>query len=195
MVTTNDMQLAQRLRSLRVHGAQRKYRYDSLGINSRLDAIQAAILRVKLRYLNNWTRMRRKNAAIYRELFGLFCEYNLPLALPCSPSKTFHVYNQYSIRASRRDKLQAYLRDHGIQTEIYYPSPLHVEPAFKYLGYRDGDFPNAELACREVLSLPIHPALSPDHQRAVVAMVVRHYHDEALHGLDIPGSQGSDHAA
>jgi dTDP-4-amino-4,6-dideoxygalactose transaminase len=195
MVTTNDSQLAQRLRVLRVHGVRKKYRYESLGINSRLDALQAAILRVKLRHLDNWTNKRQKNAELYQELFGLFCEYNLPLVLPCSPNNTFHVYNQYSIRASRRDELQAYLRDRGITTEVYYPSPLHVEPAFAYLGYRIGDFPNAELACREVLSLPIHPALRPDQQRVVVAMVVRHYCDEAFHGFDGSRSQGSDHAA
>jgi dTDP-4-amino-4,6-dideoxygalactose transaminase len=195
MVTTNDPQLAQRLRVLRVHGTRKKYRYESLGINSRLDALQAAILRVKLRYLDDWTHRRQKNAEIYRELFGLFSEYNLPLALPCSPSNAFHVYNQYSIRASRRDELQAFLRDRGIQTEVYYPSPLHAEPAFAYLGYRNGDFPNAELACREVLSIPIHPALRPDHQRAVVAMIVRHYHGQALHRFDGSRSQGSDHAS
>jgi dTDP-4-amino-4,6-dideoxygalactose transaminase len=89
------------------------------------------------------------------------------------------VYNQYSIRVRRRDELQAYLRDHGIPTEIYYPSPLHVEPAFTYLGYRDGDFPNAEATCREVLSLPIYPELAFDQQRAVVATISRFYQSEA----------------
>ncbi len=174
MITTNDPQLAQRLRILRVHGARKKYRYELLGINSRLDALQAAILRVKLQYLDNWTEGRRRNAETYRELFA---EYHLTeqMALPCAPETSFHVYNQFSIRAPRRDELQGYLRDRGIPTEVYYPSPLHVEPAFAYLGHRIGDFPNAEAACREVLSLPIYPELTLDQQRAVVATISRFY--------------------
>lgn len=176
MITTNDPQLAQRLRTLRVHGARKKYRYDLLGINSRLDALQATILRVKLRYLENWTTGRRRNAENYRELFA---KYDLRLALPCSPANSFHVYNQYSIRAPRRDELQSYLRDRGISTEVYYPSPLHVEPAFAYLGYRNGDFQNAERCCREVLSLPIYPELTLDCQRAIVATIASFYQHEA----------------
>jgi dTDP-4-amino-4,6-dideoxygalactose transaminase len=174
MITTNDPQLAQRLRILRVHGARKKYRYELLGINSRLDALQAAILRVKLRYLDNWAEGRRRNAETYRELFA---EYQLTeqLALPCAPETSFHVYNQFSIRAPRRDELQEYLRDQGISTEVYYPSPLHLEPAFAYLGYRNGDFPNAEAACREVLSIPIYPELTVDQQHAVVAAISRFY--------------------
>jgi dTDP-4-amino-4,6-dideoxygalactose transaminase len=178
MITTNDPQLAQRLRILRVHGARKKYQYELLGINSRIDALQAAILRVKLRYLNDWTQRRRRNAERYRELFAEY-ELTRKVGLPCSKESSFHVYNQYSIRVRRRDELQAYLRDHGIPTEIYYPSPLHVEPAFTYLGYRDGDFPNAEATCREVLSLPIYPELAFDQQRAVVATISRFYQSEA----------------
>jgi dTDP-4-amino-4,6-dideoxygalactose transaminase len=176
MIVTNDPQVAECLRVLRVHGARKKYRYAVLGINSRLDALQATILRVKLRYLENWTADRRRNAETYRELFA---DYNLTLALPCSPENSFHVYNQYSIRVPRRDELQAYLRDRGIPTEVYYPSPLHVEQAFAYLGHREGDFPNAEMACREVLSLPIYPELTLDHQRAVVAAIARFYQHDA----------------
>ena len=174
MITTNDPQLAQRLRTLRVHGARKKYRYELLGINSRIDALQAAILRVKLRYLDNWTDNRRRNAETYRELFA---EHHLTelLVLPCAPQASFHVYNQFSIRAPRRDELQEYLRGRGISTEVYYPSPLHVEPAFAYLGYRNGDFPNAEIACREVLSIPIYPELTVDQQQAVVAAISRFY--------------------
>jgi dTDP-4-amino-4,6-dideoxygalactose transaminase len=181
MITTNDPQLAERLRILRVHGTRKKYRYELLGINSRIDALQAAILRVKLRYLNDWTDDRRRHAESYRELFT---EYHLTerLVLPCAPVTSFHVYNQFSIRAPRRDELQEYLRDWGIPTEVYYPSPLHVEPAFAYLGYRDGDFPNAEAACREVLSLPIYPELTLDQQRAVVATISRFYQRGAQEG-------------
>lgn len=178
LITTNDPELAQRLRILRVHGARNKYKYELLGINSRIDALQAAILRVKLRHLNGWTQRRRRNAESYRELFAEY-ELTKKLGLPSSEEGSFHVYNQYSICVPRRDELQAYLRDRGIPTEIYYPSPLHVEPAFAYLGYRNGDFPNAEDTCRKVLSLPIYPELKPDQQRAIVETIWRFYAGEA----------------
>ncbi|MCU1247632.1 MAG: degT [Edaphobacter sp.] len=178
MITTNDPQLAHRLRTLRVHGARKKYRYELLGINSRIDALQAAILRVKLRYLDNWTDGRRRNAEAYRQLFA---EHDLTdqLTLPRAPVGSFHVYNQFSIRARRRDELQEYLRRWGIPTEVYYPSPLHLEPAFANLGYRSGDFPNAEAACREVLALPIYPELTLDQQRRAVGTIARFYQSEA----------------
>ena len=178
IITTNDPQVAQRLRILRVHGSRKKYHYDLLGINSRIDALQAAILRVKLRHLDDWTDGRRRNAETYRTLFA---KYGLTeqLALPCAPEASFHVYNQFSIRTSRRDELQEYLREQGISSEVYYPSPLHVEPAFAYLGYRTGDFPNAEAACREVLSLPIYPELTLGQQQAVVATISRFYQSGA----------------
>lgn len=174
MITTKDPHLAERLHTLRVHGARKKYQYELLGINSRLDALQAAILRVKLRYLKNWTSGRRRNAERYLELFAVFGLTN-QLALPSSPETSFHVYNQYSIRAPRRDELQRYLRDQGIPTEVYYPTPLHIEPAFAYLGYCPGDFPKAEAACRQVLSLPIYFELTFEQQRAVVAAISRFY--------------------
>lgn len=174
MITTNDPQLAQKLRMLRAHGARKKYRYESLGINSRIDALQAAILRVKLRYLDNWIDRRRRNAEAYRDLFT---EYDLTeqLTLPCTPVGSFHVFNQFSIRAPRRDELQEYLCYRGISTDVYYPSPLHVEPAFAYLGYQEGDFPYAEAACREVLALPIYPELTLDQQRTVVTAIAHFY--------------------
>jgi dTDP-4-amino-4,6-dideoxygalactose transaminase len=177
MITTNDPDLAQRLRVLRVHGARKKYRYELLGINSRLDELQAAVLRVKLRHLDKWTSGRRQNAENYGKLF---VEYNLirKVAIPCSPQIGFHVYNQYSIRVPQRDRLQEYLRRQGIPTEVYYPSPLHIESAFAYLGYHSGDFPNAEIACGEVLSLPIYPELTSNQQRAVVATIADFYKRE-----------------
>ena len=178
MITTNDRQLAERLRTLRVHGARKKYRYELLGINSRLDALQAAILRVKLKHLNHWTSNRRRNAQRYHELF-VESDLARQVTLPRSPTTSFHVYNQYSIRARRRDALQSYLREQGIPTEVYYPSPLHVEPAFAYLAYRTGDFPYAEAASREALSLPIYPEITLDQQRAVVAAVAHFYQREA----------------
>ena len=179
MITTNDPQLAERLRILRVHGTRTKYRYELLGINSRIDALQAAILRVKLRHLDKWTDGRRRNAETYRKLFA---EYHLTeqLALPSAPKASLHACNQFSIRAPRRDELQGYLRDRGISTEVYYPSPLHIEPAFAYLDYREGDFPNAEAACREILSLPIYPELTDDQQQAVVAAIADFYQRGAL---------------
>jgi dTDP-4-amino-4,6-dideoxygalactose transaminase len=174
MITTNDPQLAQAIRILRVHGTRRKYHYEVIGINSRLDALQAAILRVKLRYLDEWTTGRRRNADRYRELFA---EYGLleRISLPSPANDSFHVYNQYTIRAPHRDQLLEYLREHGISTEVYYPSPLHLEPAFAYLRYCVGALPQAEAACHEVLSLPIYPELTAEKQQAVVAAIGSFY--------------------
>lgn len=174
MITTNDAELAQRLKVLRVHGTKKKYSYDLLGMNSRLDALQAAILRVKLPYLREWTEARRRNARCYEELFS---EYGLidTVKLPVTPATSIHVFNQYSVRVPRRDGLQRYMKDQGIPTEIYYPGPLHLQPAFKYLGYRVGDFSNAEAACNEVLALPIYPELTEDQQRAVVSTISDFY--------------------
>jgi dTDP-4-amino-4,6-dideoxygalactose transaminase len=179
MITTNDPQLAQAVRTLRVHGTRRKYHYEVIGINSRLDALQAAILRVKLRHLDEWRASRRRNADQYHELFA---GYGLleQISLPCPGNDSFHVYNQYTIRAPQRDQLLEYLREHGISTEVYYPSPLHLEPAFAYLRYRLGAFPQAEVACHEVLSLPIYPELTAEKQQAVVATIASFYSQPAL---------------
>jgi len=177
MITTNNSQLAQAVRTLRAHGSRRKYHYEVIGMNSRLDALQAAILRVKLRHLDRWTECRRRNADRYRELV---VEHGLQerISLPCSGSNEFHVYNQYTIRAPDRDELLVYLGEQGISTEIYYPTPLHLEPAFGYLRYPIGAFPQAEAACREVLSLPIYPELTEEKQRTVVAAIARFYSDQ-----------------
>jgi dTDP-4-amino-4,6-dideoxygalactose transaminase len=173
LVTTNDAPLADRLRVLRVHGSRSKYEYEMLGLNSRLDALQAAILRVKLRRLNQWTTGRRQNAAKYRDLFR---EYGLPqIGLPDEANDVFHVYNQFVIRVDDRDHLRDYLRQSGVPTEIYYPSPLHLQAAFKYLGYAAGDFPEAESASRQVLALPVFPELSVDQLRSVVAAIAEFY--------------------
>lgn len=175
MVTTNDRELAERLRILRVHGCREKYHYELLGINSRLDAIQAALLRVKLRHVDDWTEQRRRNAQRYGELFA---KYDLAqrLSLPRACHPKGHVYNQYSIRALRRNDLRRQLQAHGVPTEVYYPSPLHLEPAFSYLGYRSGDFPNAEAASQEALSLPIYAELPLASQVSVVASIAQFYH-------------------
>ena len=199
MVTTNDPQLADRLRLLRDHGGRQKYSrevlghevlghevlghevlghevlgHEVLGMNSRLDALQAAILRVKLLHLADWTRRRREKAERYRALFDEFAlEGNVEL--PAAPPGCFHVYNQFTVRSSERDRLREFLRARGIPTEIYYPRPLHLQPAFGYLGYRAGEFPESEAASREVLSLPIYPELKGEHQAAVVRAIADFY--------------------
>jgi len=170
MVTTHDPDLAQRLKTLRVHGTKKKYYYELLGMNSRLDALQAAVLRVKLRHLGDWAEGRRRNANRYKVLFREYCLEQV-VTLPSAPETSFHVYNQYSIQVKRRDELQRHLRERNIPTEIYYPSPLHLQPAFAKLGYHPGDFPNAESACANVLALPIYPEITEEQQRAVVAAI------------------------
>lgn len=174
MITTNDPKFAGRLRVLRVHGSRAKYQYDLLGINSRLDALQAAILRVKLPHLAEWTAARQRNAVRYRALFAEFGLDDI-VRLPVSMPHRFHVYNQFVIRTDRRDELREFLAHHGIPSEIYYPHPLHLQPAFAYLGHCKGDFPRAEAACGHVLALPIYPELSHDQQRSVVAAIAKFF--------------------
>ena len=173
MIVTNDGQMAARLKKLRVHGSTRKYEYELVGINSRLDALQAAILRVKLRHLDEWTDARRRNADRYRELFR---QYEISqVQVPIEPEGHFHVYNQFVIRAQQRDALREELRKNGIPTETYYPSPLHLQQAFTYLGYKEEDFPNAEAASLEVLALPICPELKEEQQESVVRAISEFY--------------------
>jgi dTDP-4-amino-4,6-dideoxygalactose transaminase len=174
MITTQDPAIAERLKILRGHGTRTKYNCEQLGINSRLDALQAAILRVKLKYLASWADRRRSNADRYRAMFqdrGL----DQTLGLPCCPADCGHVYNQFVVRAPERDELRQHLRNTGIPTEIYYPYPLHMQPAFAYLGYRAGDFPETERACREVLALPVFPELTESQQSTVVNAIGEFY--------------------
>ena len=170
MVTTNDPKLADRLKLLRLHGSRSKYHYETLGLNSRLDTLQAAVLRVKLRHLHEWTMARRRNANRYRSLFDQ-AELEASIKLPAEPPGTCHVYNQFVIRTQERDPLRDHLHRAGIPTEIYYPMPLHLQPAFCYLGYQSGDFPNAESASLSVLALPIFPELTEAQQQSVVASI------------------------
>ena len=167
LVTTNDEHLAEQLKLLHLHGARHRYEYEILGMNSRLDALQAAILRVKLRRLEDWNSGRRRNAALYRKLFE---EFGLAekIVLPVEPAGMEHVYNQFTIRVPDRDALRDRLRSEGVPSEIYYPIPLHLQKAFAYLRYKAGDFPESERASREVLSLPIYPELTEQQQRMVV---------------------------
>jgi dTDP-4-amino-4,6-dideoxygalactose transaminase len=170
IITTSDAALADRLQLLHVHGARDKYVYELLGMNSRLDALQAAILGVKLKYLDAWAAARQRNADRYRELFREF-HLESKVSLPVAPPHFIHVYNQFTIRSTGRDNLREHLRANGIPSEIYYPIPLHLQQAFSYLGHKPGDFPASEAASREVLSLPIYPELTEAQQRSVVAAI------------------------
>jgi dTDP-4-amino-4,6-dideoxygalactose transaminase len=167
LITTNDRALADKLILLRVHGSKNKYEYPIIGVNSRLDALQAAILRVKLRHLDTWTAGRRKHAERYRTLFA---QHGLGTCVgaPSCPSGRTHVYNQFTIRVAQRDEKKAQLQQRGIPTEIYYPHALHLQPAFSFLGYRQGSLPQCEKTSAEVLSLPIYPELSDQQLEAVV---------------------------
>jgi dTDP-4-amino-4,6-dideoxygalactose transaminase len=178
MITTNDDGYADRLRLLRVHGSRSKYQYEILGMNSRLDALQAAILRVKLRHLSDWTEQRRCNAARYASLFA-HVEAGYHVALPSEPEGMRHVYNQFTIRCPERDGLREHLQREGIPTEIYYPHPLHLQLAFAYLRYKEGSLPHAELAARQVLSLPVYPELKEDEQRMIVDAIAGFYRHHA----------------
>lgn len=170
MVTTNDAICADRLKLLHLHGARERYVYEIVGLNSRLDALQAAILRVKLRHLTDWNAARHRNAERYRSLFQE-SQLGEKVVLPEEPPNMTHVYNQFTIRVKKRDALREKLRSRGIPSEIYYPIPLHLQKAFEYLGHQPGDFPVSESASGEVVSLPIYPELTEDQQRAVVAAI------------------------
>jgi dTDP-4-amino-4,6-dideoxygalactose transaminase len=172
MVVTDDPKLAEVLRMLRVHGAKPKYYHSIIGGNFRLDALQASVLRVKLKYLASWTEARRKNAERYRlmvEEKGLLEWVSLPEDVPG------HIYNQFVVRVGNRDGLQAFLRQRGVATEVYYPLPLPCQECFENLGHRRGDFPEAEAAAEQSLALPVYPELTADQQRYVVDQIMEFY--------------------
>ena len=176
MLTTNAPGLAERLRRLRAHGAKNKYFHEEVGINSRLDSLQAAILRVKLRRLDEWAEARRANARRYEELFsesGLLQDGIIEL--PSMREDSFHVFNQFVIRARDRDRLKQFLKEEGIGSEVYYPLSLHQQDCFKYLGYKRGDFPESERAAAEALAIPIYPELGESAQVYVVGRVKAFY--------------------
>ena len=158
MLTTNEPKRAGRLKALRVHGRTHDYFHEWAGVNSRLDALQAAVLRVKFRYLDEWTRRRQENAQRYRELLT---DGRLPVTAPApAVYQNRHVYNQFVIRCADRDRLQTYLKQHGVGTAVYYPLALHLQPCFASLGYKKGDFPVSEQISAEVLALPVNPEVS-----------------------------------
>ena len=169
MITTDDAELAAKLRRLRVHGDAGGYNHQEIGLCSRLDALQAAVLRVKLRHLDDWTNARGENARRYRELFRhyeLLDAVELPETLPGRR----HVYNQFCVRVrgGLRDQVLSSLRTNNIGAAVYYPKPLHLQPAFRHLGLGPGSFPESEAASGEVLALPIFPELQPVQQELVV---------------------------
>jgi dTDP-4-amino-4,6-dideoxygalactose transaminase len=179
LVVTNDSEVAERMRRLRNHGSPRRYLHEEMGWNCRLDAIQAAILRVKLPHVEVWNRQRAEHAAAYDRLFtqaGLFAPTaDAPVRPIAVAPHAHHVYHQYVIRATRRDELRQFLADRKIGTEIYYPIPLHLQPVFSYLGYREGDLPEAERAAREVLALPMFAELRQEEQQWVVENISEFY--------------------
>jgi len=190
MVTTNHPQLARRMARLRVHGMEPKYHHHEVGLNSRLDALQAAVLRVKLRHLDAWTTLRRDVADRYRNLFGSHGLEEM-VGLPIERQGNYHVYNQFVIRvpATLRDSLRDYLTGRKIGSEIYYPIPLHLQVCFASLGHKHGDFPHSEAAARETIALPIYPELTDAEQRYVVGSI-RQFIDEFAYP-----SRKSDRAA
>ena len=177
LVTTTDERLAQRVARLRNHGSPRRYEHVEVGWNARLDGMQAAALSVKLRYIGAWNDRRRALAARYDEVLGgldLDGELTLPVVHPDSE----HVFHQYVVRADRRDALRAHLAERGLGTEVYYPSPLHLQPCFESLGHGPGDFPVAERACEEVLALPVYAYLTEEEQDRIVAAIGSFYRGE-----------------
>lgn len=173
MIITDDEGIAERLRLFRNHGHRSKYEHEVVGYNGRLDEIQAAILRIRLRSLDDYNRLRRDRAARYAELLK-----DLPLVLPAEASGRTHVYHLYVVRSAARDSLQEHLGRRGIGTGIHYKNPLHLQPALAGLGYRRGDFPHVELVCGEILSLPMYPELDDESQEYIAASV-REYFDGA----------------
>ena len=174
MVVTNDPDLAEKVRVLRVHGAKPKYHHHVVGGNFRLDALQAAVLRVKLRHLDEWTAARQRNAARYRKLFAeaRLLEGENAITLPHDAGWGRHIYNQFVIRVPKqRDALQKYLASRGIGTAVYYPVPLHLQKCFADLGYRPGDFPHSEQAARTTLAIPVYPEVSEEQQARVVSAI------------------------
>jgi dTDP-4-amino-4,6-dideoxygalactose transaminase len=174
LMTTDDPALADALSMLRVHGSRVRYLHEAVGINSRLDALQAAILHVKLKYLDQWTEERRRNAERYQRLFTdakLLDRVLLPVTSPGN----FHVYNQYTVKVRQRDELRNFLKDKGVGSEVYYPLPMHLQNCYRDLGYHKGSFPVSERAAEDVLSLPIYAELTEDQQAYVVQVIGEFY--------------------
>jgi dTDP-4-amino-4,6-dideoxygalactose transaminase len=194
--TAADPEVGERMKRLRNHGAARRYYHDEIGWNARMDAIQGAVLRIKLRHIAQWNQRRAEIAATYDSLLqeaGLACvrgtSINVdaanPIALPATAPQATHIFHQYVIRAHRRDQLRDFLHARKIGCEIYYPVPLHLQQCFAYLGYKPGDFPEAERACNEVLALPIFPELTSEEVQRVVSAIAEFYSGSWFSGLSL----------
>ncbi|MGA5690544.1 DegT/DnrJ/EryC1/StrS family aminotransferase [Cytobacillus pseudoceanisediminis] len=173
MVVTDNDDVAEKCRVIRVHGSKPKYYHHVLGYNSRLDELQAAVLNVKFPHLDKWSEMRRKNADTYTNL--LKEKVGDHVVTPVEKEGNYHVFHQYTLRVENRDELQKYLQDQGVSTMIYYPLPLHVQPVFQELGYKEGDLPITEKAAKEALSLPMFPELKREQQEYVVEKIAEFY--------------------
>lgn len=173
MIVTNDDELADKARVIRVHGSKPKYYHHVLGYNSRLDELQAAILNVKFPYLNEWSQSRRDRAHYYTEKLN----ENLSnvIKTPFEEDGNYHVYHQYTLRVPNRDELQTFLKEQGIATMVYYPMPLHLQPVFKNLGYTEGDLPETEKATNEAISLPMYPELKQEDQDYIIDKIIEFY--------------------
>ena len=167
MIVTQNDEVADRLRRLRTHGGAKQYHHEEIGTNSRLDTLQAAVLLAKLPHLNDWNTARREHADSYSRAF---CELE-GVTPPTTDTNNEHVYNQYTIRVDRRDELRSFLNEQGIGSAVYYPQPLHVQQCFEHLGHTRGQFPEAERACAEVISLPVYPEMSAEQQDHVTDTV------------------------
>jgi dTDP-4-amino-4,6-dideoxygalactose transaminase len=174
LITTNDQILADSMAMLRVHGSRVRYLHEAVGINSRLDALQAAVLQIKLKFLDQWIEGRRRNAERYQQLFAR-TKHADRVTLPVTMPGNFHVFNQFTVRAPMRDELRAFLREKGIGTEVYYPLPMHLQNCYRGLGHQKGAFPQSERAAEEVMSLPIYPELTEAQQVYVVEMIAEFY--------------------
>jgi dTDP-4-amino-4,6-dideoxygalactose transaminase len=177
MIVTDDAERAEKLRCLRGHGSKPKYYHRFIGGNFRLDAVQAAVISAKLPHLDRWTAQRQRNAERYDRLF---CRADLPVILPATGAGR-HIFNQYVVRLAARDELQGFLKRAGVDTEVYYPVPMHLQECFAYLGYEAGAFPESERAARETLALPIYPEVSEEQAKYVVNCMQTFFAQRAKH--------------
>ncbi|WP_257350252.1 DegT/DnrJ/EryC1/StrS family aminotransferase [Pseudalkalibacillus decolorationis] len=173
MIVSDNEEIAEKMRVIRVHGSKPKYYHHVLGYNSRLDELQAAILNVKFPHLNDWSKQRRDHAETYTTLLNE--KVGDHVVTPYAEEHNYHIFHQYTIRVEKRDELQVFLKENGVASMVYYPKPLHLQPVFAELGYKEGDLPETEKACSEVISLPMFPELKQEQQEYVVETIRKFY--------------------
>ncbi|MCC3356915.1 DegT/DnrJ/EryC1/StrS family aminotransferase [Bacillus sp. REN16] len=173
MIVTNDEDLAEKMSIIRVHGSKPKYYHHVLGYNSRLDELQAAVLNIKFPHLSEWSELRREKAATYTNLLNE--KLSDHVITPKEEKDRYHVFHQYTIRVEKRDELQQFLKENGVASMVYYPVPLHLQPVFAELGYKEGDFPLAEKAAKEALSLPMFPELKKEQQEYIINVIEKFF--------------------